>query len=220
MVAYLPARSAYGRFIGRRRRVFRRRRYGMKRRPLRRATQKVFAAKRWVMKLALNGDDAVPTGQVASVFSLSDVPAYTDITNLFDAYKITGIRYRWLINRNPDLNTTAGYKGRYVRINHVVDHNDSLGTTLAELQQYPNMKEEWLNDAKQRTRWYYMKPNTLDLGYTSGLISNYAEQYNRWIGTNDTGAVYYGIKWIYDSLYAGQQLQFECQYYIKAKQQK
>lgn len=178
----------------------------------------VLQTKRFVYKQTFAGSDVTPGITYATTFSLSDVPAFAEFTPLFEEYQIAGIAYRWVLNREPDFATGATTKGNSVRVMHVADHTDTaLPANFAELQQYPRVKEDWLNDSKMASRWYWLKPNTIDVGYTSGVASNYGVNYRRWIDTSNTSTPYYGLKMVYDALYAGIGLFLECKYYLKFK---
>lgn len=188
-----------------------------RKRPLRSiARSNALVTKRFVFKQVYAGSDATPSLAAGLTFSLADVPAYTEFTSLFEEYKIAGIAYRFVITRNPDL--LAVNKGYIPRVMFCHDHTDSTTPSgFAELQQYPKVKEIWLRTDYPASKWYWLKPNTIDVGYTSGVASNYGVNYKRWIDASNSSTPYYGLKFIYDQLYAGMQLFVECKYYMKFK---
>lgn len=186
--------------------------FNMSRRKVRANT---LSTKRFVIKQIIGGSDATPGGVYAWTFNLQDVPAYSEFVNLFEEFKIAGIAYRWIVNRDTNQSTGTN-DGFYPRLMWVHDHTDSsVPANFAELQQYPKVNEVWLSPNRQSTKWYYFKPNTIDVGYTSGVVSNYGINYKRWIDTGTSGAPYYGMKLVYDALYAGLQVFLECKYYLR-----
>lgn len=175
--------------------------------------------KRFVTKNAISGSDVAPAAGIAYAFSLDEVPGYTDFTNMFDQYQITGIAYRFVINKNDSEGiTTAANKGSFVRIMHVVDHNDtSTPTSFAELQQFPYVKEEWLSDSRPVSRWYYQTPSILNT-VNSLVANNYNPTFKKWLDTGYPGTRHYGLKVFYDQHYAGRFWQLEMKYYVKLKE--
>lgn len=199
-----------------RNRQFKRKRIYRRRRNVTR--KNILQTKRFVYKAILPGSDTTPGLSGAYTFSLSDVPASSEFTPLFEEYQIAGISYRWVLNRDPNQATGSTTKGNFVRIMFAHDHTDSTApANFVEVQQYPHMKEVWLNESRPYTKWFWLKCNTIDVGYTSGIASNYGVNYKRWIDTSNTSAPYYGLKFVYDALYAGLAMYLECKYYLKFK---
>lgn len=189
-----------------------RRRMGLTYRP----RSNYFQTSRFVIKASIGGSDVTPNGAQAFTFTLGDVPGFADFTALFEEFKISRILYRFVLTRSTDFNTTQ--KGFFPRLMHVTDHTDSaVSGNFAELQQYPRTKENWLNPDRPVTRWFSIKPNTIDVGYTSGVASNYGVNYKRWVSCSDTGTPYYGLKLMYDQHYAGNTIFLECKYLMKFK---
>lgn len=209
------------------RRKFNRRRPINKRRFYRRKSpqllnqrfNKVFATRRWCIQQTLTGADATPASTGTNVFTLSSLPNYTDFTNLFDMYQIAGIKYRFVVKGDPSvLPTTVANDGKWPRFVHVIDRNDQISpANFDELRSYQNCKEVWLTGNNPASRWYYFKPATLTVGYTSAVTSNYSTDYKRWISTGDAGATYYGLKYAFEGLYTGLNVDIECVYYVRLK---
>lgn len=173
---------------------------------------------RFVQKGLISGSDAVSSGSAAYTFSLSDLPAYTEFTNLFDQYQIVGIKYRWVTTQDPSTNsqTTASRQGAYPYIKWVHDHDDSAGLTETQLQQYPRMKEFWFSESSKVTRWYYLKPAVATQAY--GTLSNgYIAKWRQFLDCGYPGTPHYGIKAYYNVLNTGVNLLFECKYVLKLK---
>lgn len=170
---------------------------------------------RFVFNTILAGSDVTPTGTGTATFTLQDVPGYTDFTNTFDAYCITGIKYRWACIRVSAQtgSTVGGTTGLYPRVMWAYDFNDTTApTSFAEVQQYDNAKEVYLTDAAPASKWFYVKPKTLDT-----IAGGYSSFSNRWLRINEANVIYYGIKYAYDSNQASQQLRLEAYYTLEFK---
>lgn len=175
-------------------------------------------ASRFVIKRTVGGIDGSPNGSFGESFQLADVVNPSEFTSLFDMYKINKILYRFVVDRDSTEVTTATNRGFAVRVMFVHDHTDvSAPANFATLQEYQRCREIWLSTDKQRSKWFSLKPNTLDVGYTSLSLSNYAPNYSRWIDTANGNTPYYGLKVFYGNLYAGQQLYLECKYLMSFK---
>lgn len=176
-------------------------------------------SKRFVFRTVVNGSDTVSTYAEATLFRLSDIPANAEITSLFDMYKITGIKYRWVITKDPDWTgaSVSGTTGLSVRIMHCIDRTDgTVPGSLAELQQYDNVKEDYLNADRPASPWRFFKPTILSQNVGQfGSVSGLAE--SPWLVTASTSALYTGIKWFATENQAGQQVRMECYYYFSAK---
>lgn len=173
---------------------------------------------RFVQKGLLTGNDTVPSGQVAYTFALSDLPAYTEFTNLFDQYQIVGIKYRWVITQDPSTNsqTATARQGAFPYIKWVHDHDDSGGASETVLQQYPRMKEFWFGESSKASRWFYLKPAIATQAY--GTLSNgYVAKWRQWLDCGYPGTPHYGIKAFYNGLNLGLNVLFECKYILKLK---
>lgn len=171
---------------------------------------------RFVYKLSLAGNDAVSTGASGITFQLSDVINSGEFTGLFDQYKLAGIKYRWLIKRNPDYANTATFKGSYPRICWVHDHDSAQVPTLPELQQYNRMSEFYFNDNKMNTRWHYLKPAVANSVY-NGVYNGFSAMWRKWLDSGYPGTPHYGLRYYYDGLFAGITIELECKYVMAFK---
>lgn len=178
----------------------------------------ILLASRFCIKPVIPGLDATPLGGVAYTFSLNDTINPSEFVNLFEEYKINRILYRFVLDRDSDHATTATNRGFATRVMWVHDHTDSTApASFAELQQYQHCREAWLDTNRQSTKWFSLKPNTIDLGYTTVVANNYGPNYKRWIDTANQSAPYYGLKVFYSNLYAGVQLYVECKLLMSFK---
>lgn len=165
----------------------------------------------------LTGADANPSGTAATMFSMSHVNGFTELVSLFDNFRITRIVYRWIITRDPSQASTAGNKGIYPRIVWTHDFNDSAPISRDLIYQRSNMREAFFSDNIQRTRWFSLRPSLLSTMYESGVANAYSPKWKQWIDTADNAAQHYGIKYAYDNLYTGINMQLEAKIFMECK---
>jgi len=208
------------RTIRRKRRTTTRRRFNISRprTALRQtARSQVFALKRFVSgKVAQNGNDAVPSLGRGVDFQLVDVPAYTELSSLFDQYKITGVAYRFVISRDP-MATNVTTK-LYPRLTWVHDYDDaSAPSSFNEIAQYPNCKEHWFSETRQHTKWHFIKPAKSQVMYESATLSGYQPTWKGFVDMASNIMPHYGIKMWWDYLQTGVTLYMQCKYYVVCK---
>jgi hypothetical protein len=124
------------------------------------------STKRFVIQSTIAGSDVTPSGTGAETFDFDNIPAYTEFTNTFDTYRLAGIRFRWVVIRDSNATgtTLGGTLGIYTRVMFAYDFNDaSIPASFAELQQYSNVKEVYLTNARPVSKWYFFKPKELNL---------------------------------------------------------
>lgn len=197
------------------RRVMRRRRRMGRRISRRRGSRignQIFRMSRFVSnKLVVIGSGASQTGAIT--FALNDVVNPGEVTSLFHRFRITGIKYRWTINVNPDNATTKTYP----RLTWAHEYEESGPTSLSALSEYPRMKEMWFGDSRQTSRWHFFRPASLRVGYEGAAASYYSPTWRDWVDTESPAVPFYGIKWGVESLQTGISLGLQCRYYIAAK---
>lgn len=172
----------------------------------------------------ISGADGTTVGR-SSNFKLSDLPNYTEFTALFDQFRISRIKYRWVVNRNPDYggavvtniyNTVV--QGVYPRIMWVHDYDGgAVPANFADLQQYPSMKEVYLTPDKPYTKWYYIKPARLAVEYETAALSAYRPTWSGYLDVASVDTPFYGIRMFADGLNTGIQLRLECWYELEFK---
>lgn len=167
--------------------------------------------------LAVGGNDLVPSTLGTTLFQLYNVNGYAELTSLFDNYRITKVLYRWVITRTPDSVTTTANKGIYPRINWCHDFNDSATITRDALYQRSNMKEVYMSDNYQKTRWYTLNPAVLASMYEVTTNTAYSPKWKQWLDTGDATANHYGIKYCIDQNYYGMVVRLEAKLVIECK---
>lgn len=183
------------------------------------ASRQVYPFKRFVAyKVTLLGNDTVPGVLGGTSFSLADVPNTNEFTALFDQYKLAGVAYRWVVNKDPMFSTTGTAVTRlYPRIVWVHDYDDANSPTLNDLYQYPNMKEFYFSDSRQTTRWYFLRPAKSLVGFEGTTNSFYAPDRKHWIDMASTGVPHFGLKYGTEGQFNGINVTLQCRYYLMMK---
>lgn len=167
------------------------------------------------------GSDTVTEAVGAATFQLSDLTNYTELTSVFDQYRLVKVLYRWVITKNTDWVTTAANRGFPVRILWAHDFNDSTPPTTTDMMQRAGMREIYMHgDEKPASRWYTLNPAMLVVGYESSTNSSYTPKWRQWIDISSYSTPHYGLKWYAANLYAGLSLRLEakCVYEFKGVQ--
>lgn len=175
--------------------------------------------KRFVFKTTVAGSDVSSSAGGSSQFVLSDVPGYTEFTNMFDQYKLTGVRYRWVNFRDPtsNYNTASALNGVFPRVGWVHDYDESSTPgSFAQLQEYDTFREVYLRSDTNASRWFWIKPKFLRQLYQF-VGTGYEVAPEQWLSTNVSSTPFYGLKYFYDGVTNGNQLRLECYYYLSFK---
>lgn len=203
----------YKRKRGVRRRTYRRRRIVRKR-------ANMLVTKRHVQVEVANFTDSLQNIFNSYAFTLSSLPASGEFTNLFDQYKICGIKYRFYVDNHTQdsaFSSVTRNQTHYLRIWHVIDTNDnSLPANFDALQQYPNMRCEILTSDKPWTRWRYFKPKFADTVYTSLIQNGYAVR-GGYLNTTSADVPHYGIKYILNDSQEFTKVYLQFWVYVTAK---
>lgn len=105
-------------------------------------------------------------------FRLSDCPNYTDFTNMYDSYRICGIKRKYIFNANVRETNVAAYGlPRLITCN---DFNDaSAPTNEGEMLEYSSCKTSRLDRITKR----YFKPSTT---IEDAVQGNFQVQKRQW----------------------------------------
>lgn len=163
------------------------------------------------------GSDAVPSTENTVTFAMNQVNGSSELVSLFDNYRILKVMYRWVITRQPDQVTTAANKGVYPRIVWTHDFNDSTPITRALIYQRANLKEAFMGDNYQKTRWYSIKPAVLTQMYESGVATAYQPTWRKWLDTSDNATPHYAIKYAISEAYTGMNVRMEAKILMECK---
>lgn len=173
-----------------------------------------FNTKRWVyQKVVLLGDNVANYGWGQITFALSEVPNYSEFTALFERYRLTGVALRYRLTRTDD--STASLKGYIPTLVAVKDYDDSsTPTSFNELCQYPQAKTMVFASDKTYYR-QFIRPACQTATYRTALSTGYSPSWTTWIATVNPDVPHYGMKYAWEKLYQGHQLEIECCYYLR-----
>lgn len=167
---------------------------------------------------ALTGTSADANGlyQFGGAFQgqLNSVQAYTDFVAMFDRYKISGIKVRFI-----PLTTQSTVGSSVPYLVYSIDLDDaSTPSSYGEINQKYNVHKKRLDKPCS----IYIKPRIAQSIY-SGLTSGYAiAPKNTYIDCNDTGVPHYGLKFWFRDVALGATttdtvVRIETTYYLSMK---
>lgn len=159
------------------------------RRKTRGVTNKIYSFKRTTESTTVS----VASGAALSVIyspSLSNLPSYTDFTNLFDMYRICGMK----IVLTPNINMNNVVTNQRFNVFSVIDYNDLGAVTVAQAEQYQNVKR-YINT---RTMSRYFKPR-IAINQTDVSSTAFTASYKTpWISTSNVNIAHGFLKFISD----------------------
>lgn len=127
-------------------------------------------------------------GYANSTFTLGLLPDASDFTNLYDQYRIMGVRVTLLPRGNSSDLITQGNIGRSFS---VLDYDDNnVPSSINQLCQYPNMKMVSTHKAHSR----YLVPK-FQRDVATGLGTIAKNPSTGWIDCTRTDVLHYGVKW-------------------------
>lgn len=122
---------------------------------------------------------------IGQSFSLNQVPAVSELTAMYDQYKICGVKAVFYPPFNNRQNLVVlDSPNISARFGSVIDFNDSSApATMNELRQYESFKVSACNERHVR---YVPYPK---------FINNSGQNVNDWISTSNPSTLHYGLKW-------------------------
>lgn len=128
-------------------------------------------------------------------FMLSDLPNYTDFTNLFDFYKIKGVKLK-LIPCQTSALTSSGTNYNLPRISYFWDYNDNaVPTTQNEMLERDNVRTVMGN----RIIKTFARPCPQEPVFVNNLVTGYEQgSRNKWLNITNNNIPHYGFKIWYD----------------------
>lgn len=174
--------------------------------------------KRFKQLVVASTNDTFGNNVFASLaFKLTDLEANTEFTNLFERYKICGIKYRFYVDRNTEVTSSSLPPGNthVTRVWHHVDYTDTTTPTFEGMNQQPNLKIEMLNSSKPYSRWYFFKPK-----FSNTIWGSTTEGYSQMRGYVDSefpAVTHYGLKYIVNDMQSYQNVYIQTWYYLALK---
>lgn len=137
----------------------------------------------------------------AAAYTLGGLPNFTDFTSLFDAYRITGIKEKFIFDRTDSTAGTAGLNTLMPIMTSVVDYDDAAPyASENSYLQYENIKTQRLDKPFKR----FFRPRIAQSAYAGGAFSGYVEGNRKlWLDAASTTIEYYGHKYMIDGSMSG-----------------
>lgn len=202
------------------RKTYKRRRYTRRRRSMPSGVVKMV---RWSAKDTTNnchaqyvGNDVNNSADFNHQFTITDAANSSEMTSLFDNYKLSYVKYRWVAIRSTDWASTTTLRGYDIRVTWVHDFNSSTNISRLAQMQRSGIRECLLNQNKMFTRWYGLKPAVLVQVYEGLTGTAYAPKWRQYVDTADP-CPHYGILGTYSELNAGLGLRLEAKLYFTLK---
>lgn len=164
-------------------------------------------------------------GSYQNSFSLNArlgfVENYTDFTNLYDRYKILGVKVTFLYQISE---ATAGGQQILPTIMYAVDHDDNSPSTFSQMRQKQDMKRHILT--ANRPYSIYYKPKKMMMVSDTSTSSNSVITSTGWNNCDFPGINHAGLKFYLNNLYSGSsgvastiqsQLDIQVTYYLGFK---
>lgn len=128
-----------------------------------------------------------------TLFSASSyaLPNYTEFTNLYDCYRILGVKVNF-IPRHIDTNTPSYASGNgSALLWYSIDTNDgAVPSSLQTLAEYNTSKCRYM----YKPFSIFLTPKSVNQVYESAITNAYEAKGKRWIDTGDPDVPHYGIK--------------------------
>jgi len=135
-------------------------------------------------------------------FSLSDIPNQTEISALYDQYKLCGAKISIKMISNPDANYQAGstsanqYINYYPTLWYTRDYDDNGLLGLSEIRQYKSARHVVLRPNKELS--IYTKPRMLRQLFDSTTGAGYEIALPKFVDLANIGLPHYGFKAVID----------------------
>jgi hypothetical protein len=154
--------------------------------------------------------DGVNPTYSAFNFSMNDMPGYTELTNLFDFYKLTGVLFQCIPYKQTDSNSVGGTNNTFQSpIFYAIDRSDSTTpTSVAEILEY--------NDHKITTVWKGFKCFISNPKFSDAT----AAVRGGWVGTSNPSLNWYGLKLAIPPTNVATTFYVVITYYVKCKDPK
>lgn len=155
--------------------------------------------------------------QFAMVHRLNQLEVPGDFQNLFDRYKITGVKVTFMYQIS-DASATGG--AVLPTILYATDYDDNLPPTYSLMRQKQNIKQRVLMAGKPFSIFY--RPRLNGPVTASGVTtSNALIGTKGWVDSSVPNADYYGLKFAINNMYSttsvNAQIEIKCTYYIALK---
>lgn len=122
----------------------------------------------------------------AITFILQDYPAFSDLVNLFDQYRILEVKVDFIMG-----GTTNPLTGPPGIVFTAIDFNDATApTSVNDLVQYESFQAVPVGQYFERV----VRPRSAVAAY-SGVFTSFGNVYGMWYDTASSSVIHYGIKY-------------------------
>jgi len=138
-------------------------------------------------------------------FAMSNVIGYTELTNLYDQYKIRSVTMKFHLVTNPDRLTQPGQNPasdylappNYPKLWWARDYDDSSAVSLATMREMGKAKFKILrpNSIVSVT----IRPAVLTQLYRTETTTGYSPSWPKKLDCSQANIPHYGLKWIIDT---------------------
>lgn len=134
-------------------------------------------------------------------FRLDQLTNYTEFTNLFDSYKLNGVKVLMSQFYNTSSVTSIGLPW----IEHFNDHDNSIPETVFQVRQRMGVKTKYYSATKQVVAMY-VKPKVQQAVFSnvaSGITFGVSPRQSQWLDCAQPGIEHYAIKGIIHNMWLG-----------------
>jgi len=201
--------SRPGRTYGRRKRAYK------PRVPRRRNPRNILTTTRMYEGTSVTASNAGALAQAYS-FNLNSLPNVTELSNLFDQYRINAISFTMIPNvTGNDMNPVSTYY-EMPNVHSVIDFDDDAApAAVTELMQYPSYRRT--RGTQIHTR--YFKPCIAQTIYKTGATTGTSQRRAWWLDLADTTVPHFGLKIYIDVTNAATNIKYRIyvKYYLQCK---
>lgn len=184
------------------------RRYGVAKSMLRRARvkQPVQFFKRSTYLSGIVSANSTSDVFGTQVFSLSQVPKFSEFTELYDQYKINLVKWYLIPRGNQSDVGTSTTTGQLMGVFSALDYDDNTApTSIQDIMEYQNSKMTRSYQMHKRVLKPRARVNVVGSG-GAGVNGQIMGSKNPWIDCNAPTTPHFGVKYVLQQLPAGTQM--------------
>lgn len=141
-------------------------------------------------------------------FNLNDIPNISTYCDIYDFYKITGVKVLFCPRQTETQGQT--YLGMF---HYVVDYNDN--NSVESAQEIMSRQGARMRYMVGRPFSIFIKPRIATMAYESGASTGYYATLPKWMNTNDNTVPHYGLKVFLTEPSVGTTTDVYLTYYVK-----
>lgn len=159
------------------------------------------------------------TSGVGKEFRLDSVASHTEFTNLYDQYKITGVKVYF--DYSPDVLgaiPSSGNSHMYPKLWVKRDYDDKTTPTISTMVE-SNQTRCLRFNAVRNTQSIFLRPAVLNTLYRTSITSGYAPVWGQWLDCGNSDIPHYGLKLLAQGIPSTNMgaITIRCKYYLKFK---